>query len=88
VRLDREARSPIIGVSAVMFESKNVKTIRIIAIIDCVREPGHQVTAHVSVDKSPTFGCFEDNRDGLVDLAKKLDAQCCYTAFVISRCLD
>lgn len=46
-----------------MFESKNMKMVRIIAIVDRVWEARHQVTAPVFLDDSPAFWRFENHRN-------------------------
>jgi hypothetical protein len=71
-----------------MFESKNVKTVRKIAIIDRVWEARYQVTAHGLLDDSPTSGRLKDPRNRPIRFNKELNSQCRDTVFVISRCLD
>ena len=71
-----------------MFESKNVKAVGKIAIVDGVWEARHQIAAHAFLDDSPTFRRFKDHRNRSVRFIKKLNAQRRDAAFVISRCLD
>ena len=71
-----------------MFESKNVKTVGKIAIVDCVREAGHRIAAHTFLDDFPTFRRFKNRRNRSVRFIEKLNAQRRDAAFVILRCLD
>ena len=79
---------PVIRVSAVMFEGKNMNAIGKSAIVNCVWKARHEVAPYICLDDSPTFGSLQDHRDCPVCVAKKLDAQRCNAAFVILRCRD
>ena len=57
-----------------MFESEEVNTVWKLAIVNRVRKTKHETAAHASVDRSPTLGRFEDERDRSIRFFKKLNA--------------
>ena len=71
-----------------MFESKNVKVVGKIAIVDGVWEAGNRIAAHAFLDDSPTLRGFKDYRNRSIRFINKLNAQLRDAAFIISRRLD
>src|SRR6267154_2648641 len=74
--------------TAVMFESQNVKMIRINAVVDGVWKAMHQVATDIFLDNAPAFGRFKEYRSRSFGFPKKLNAQRCYATFVVLRCFD
>jgi hypothetical protein len=71
-----------------MFESKNVKAIGEIAIVDSVWEARYQIAAYALFDDSPPFRSFKNDLHCSVRFIKELNAQGWETAFVISSGLN
>lgn len=57
-----------------MLESKDMKMVRIVAIVNRVWEAGHQITADASFDDSPTVRCFKDLCNRAIRANKELNA--------------
>lgn len=60
--------------TAVMFESKNMKMVWIIAVVNRIWEPRHQVATHATIDDPPTRRAFKYGRNRPFRFIEKLNS--------------
>ena len=70
-----ESVLPVIWVTAVMLDYQNPQAVFLVAVVDGVGEPPHQVTANVPFDDSPTIGRGLNLRNRRVELAQEAFTQ-------------
>ena len=71
-----------------MLESKNVKVIGEIPIVDREWKAMHQIGAHTLLDDSPPFRGFKNLGYRSICFIKKLNAEGCDRGLVVSRRFD
>lgn len=74
--------TPVIRVTAVVFEREDTKMVGKNPVVDRVRKAGHEVMPDIGLNDTPPFGNLLNNSNCAVCGVEKLSAECRNTSLV------